>query len=128
LDYANQCTLEYIRNALFCWIDVFKIDGIRLDNTLGIYRVGLSAAASLSTSPGQHGFVRPVYRCKARGWISLAMRLPFPSMDGCTTRSVRIGGRFITEGIDARAKKALTPFLHSFMLAYWRQVAAVSAQ
>ncbi len=38
LDYANQCTLEYIRDALFYWIDVFKIDGIRLDNTLGMYR------------------------------------------------------------------------------------------
>ena len=38
LDYANQCTLEYIRDALFYWIDVFKIDGVRLDNTLGIYR------------------------------------------------------------------------------------------
>jgi len=38
LDYANQCTLEYIRDAIFYWIDVFKIDGVRLDNTLGIYR------------------------------------------------------------------------------------------
>ena len=28
LDYANQCSLEYIRDALFFWIDVFKIDGI----------------------------------------------------------------------------------------------------
>jgi pullulanase len=38
LDYANQCTLEYIRDACIYWIDVFKIDGIRFDNTLGIYQ------------------------------------------------------------------------------------------
>jgi pullulanase len=40
LDYGNRCTLEYIRDALFYWIDVFKIDGVRLDNTLGMYRAG----------------------------------------------------------------------------------------
>jgi pullulanase/glycogen debranching enzyme len=38
LDYANQCTLEYIRDACFYWIDTFRIDGIRLDNTLGYYK------------------------------------------------------------------------------------------
>jgi pullulanase len=40
LDYANQCTLEYIRDACFYWIDVFKIDGIRFDNTAGMYHSG----------------------------------------------------------------------------------------
>src|SRR5262249_54079461 len=40
LDYANQCTLEYIRDACIYWIDKFQIDGIRLDNTLGIYQAG----------------------------------------------------------------------------------------
>jgi glycosidase len=40
LDYANRCTLEYIRDACFYWIDEFRIDGIRLDNTLGLYRPG----------------------------------------------------------------------------------------
>ncbi|HEX8499767.1 MAG TPA: alpha-amylase family glycosyl hydrolase [Pyrinomonadaceae bacterium] len=40
LDYANQCTLEYIRDACAYWIDTFKLDGIRLDNTLGMYRPG----------------------------------------------------------------------------------------
>lgn len=40
LDYANRCTLEYIRDACIYWIDQFQIDGIRLDNTLGIYRSG----------------------------------------------------------------------------------------
>ena len=38
LDYANQCTLEYIRDACIYWIDKFQIDGIRLDNTLGFYK------------------------------------------------------------------------------------------
>jgi pullulanase len=40
LDYANQCTLEYVRDACFYWMDTFKIDGIRFDNTLGFYRPG----------------------------------------------------------------------------------------
>ncbi|HEX8459204.1 MAG TPA: alpha-amylase family glycosyl hydrolase [Pyrinomonadaceae bacterium] len=40
LDYANQCTLEYIRDACIYWIDTLKIDGIRFDNTLGMYRPG----------------------------------------------------------------------------------------
>lgn len=38
LDYANQCTLEYMRDACFYWIDVFQIDGIRFDNTVGMYK------------------------------------------------------------------------------------------
>lgn len=38
LDFANQCTLEYIRDACIYWIEKFKIDGIRLDNTLGYYK------------------------------------------------------------------------------------------
>jgi pullulanase len=40
LDYANTCTLEYIRDACIYWVEEFKIDGFRLDNTLGIYRAG----------------------------------------------------------------------------------------
>lgn len=40
LDYANRCTLEYIRDACVYWIDNFKLDGIRFDNTLGLYRPG----------------------------------------------------------------------------------------
>lgn len=38
LDYENQCTFEYIRDACFYWMDKFQIDGIRLDNTLGLYK------------------------------------------------------------------------------------------
>ncbi len=37
LDYDNQCTFEYIRDALIYWIDEFGIDGLRFDNTLGLY-------------------------------------------------------------------------------------------
>jgi pullulanase len=40
LDYANRCTLEYIRDACIYWIDQFRIDGIRFDNAAGLYRVG----------------------------------------------------------------------------------------
>ena len=38
LDYENQCTLEYMRDACFYWIDAFHVDGIRFDNTLGLYK------------------------------------------------------------------------------------------
>jgi pullulanase len=38
LDYANRCTLEYIRDACFYWIEKFKVDGIRFDNTEGFYK------------------------------------------------------------------------------------------
>jgi glycosidase len=37
LDYANGCTLEFILDVCKYWIDVFKIDGIRFDNTKGFY-------------------------------------------------------------------------------------------
>ncbi len=40
LDYTNQCTLEYIRDACMYWMDTFQIDGIRFDNTAGMYRAG----------------------------------------------------------------------------------------
>jgi glycosidase len=40
LDYNNRCTLEYIRDACIYWIEEFRIDGIRFDNTQGIYRPG----------------------------------------------------------------------------------------
>jgi glycosidase len=38
LDYANDCTLQFILDACKYWIDEFQIDGIRLDNTLGFYK------------------------------------------------------------------------------------------
>ena len=37
LDYANGCTLDYIADVCRYWIDVFAIDGIRFDYTLGFY-------------------------------------------------------------------------------------------
>jgi pullulanase len=38
LDYENQCTLEFIVDACKYWIDTFQIDGIRFDNTTGLYK------------------------------------------------------------------------------------------
>jgi pullulanase/glycogen debranching enzyme len=38
LDYANRCTLEYIRDACIYWMEKFKIDGFRFDNTEGFYK------------------------------------------------------------------------------------------
>lgn len=37
LDYANGCVLDYITDVCRYWIDVFCIDGIRFDYTLGFY-------------------------------------------------------------------------------------------
>ncbi|MFN6474433.1 MAG: alpha-amylase family glycosyl hydrolase [Nostoc sp. SerVER01] len=37
LDYNNGCTQEFIRDVCFYWIDKFKIDGIRFDNTTNFY-------------------------------------------------------------------------------------------
>ena len=58
LDYHNQCTLEYIRDACFYWMDTFKIDGIRFDNTLGFYR------------PGDRGRGLPKLLSELRGYLS----------------------------------------------------------
>ncbi len=41
LDYYNGCTQEFIRDVCFYWMDEFKIDGIRLDNTLNFYIPGV---------------------------------------------------------------------------------------
>jgi glycosidase len=38
LDYNNPCTLQFILDVCKYWIDEFKIDGIRFDNTKGFYR------------------------------------------------------------------------------------------
>jgi 1,4-alpha-glucan branching enzyme len=37
LDYNNNCTQEFIRDVCFYWIDTFKIDGIRFDNTTNFF-------------------------------------------------------------------------------------------
>lgn len=37
LDYHNACTQQFIRDVCLHWIDEFKIDGIRLDNTTNFY-------------------------------------------------------------------------------------------
>jgi pullulanase len=35
LDYHNGCVQEFIRDVCVYWLDVFKVDGIRFDYTLG---------------------------------------------------------------------------------------------
>lgn len=37
LDYYNYCTRAFIRDVCLYWIDEFKIDGIRFDNTVNFY-------------------------------------------------------------------------------------------
>jgi pullulanase len=40
LDYDNQCTQEFIRDVCIYWLDVYEIDGIRFDYSLGFYLEG----------------------------------------------------------------------------------------
>ncbi|MBF0554141.1 MAG: alpha amylase C-terminal domain-containing protein [Nitrospirae bacterium] len=40
LDYHNDCTQEFIRDVCCYWMDEFKIDGIRFDNTTNYYISG----------------------------------------------------------------------------------------
>jgi len=40
LDFHKQCTQEFIRNVCLYWMDVFKIDGIRFDNTVNYHSSG----------------------------------------------------------------------------------------
>jgi pullulanase/glycogen debranching enzyme len=40
LDFNNACTQEFIRDVCLYWIDVFKIDGIRFDNTVNYHCAG----------------------------------------------------------------------------------------
>jgi len=37
LDYHNGCTQQFIRDVCVYWMDEFKIDGIRFDNTVNFY-------------------------------------------------------------------------------------------
>jgi pullulanase/glycogen debranching enzyme len=37
LDFHNGCTREFIRDVCFYWIDEFRIDGIRFDNTTNFF-------------------------------------------------------------------------------------------
>ncbi len=40
LNFNNDCTNEFIQDACFYWMDIFGIDGIRLDNTVNYYVPG----------------------------------------------------------------------------------------
>lgn len=37
LDFNNLCTRQFIRDVCLYWIDTFKIDGLRFDNTVNFY-------------------------------------------------------------------------------------------
>ena len=37
LDFNRECTRQFIRDVCFYWIDTFRIDGIRFDNTVNFY-------------------------------------------------------------------------------------------
>ncbi len=40
LNFNNECTQNFIRDVCLYWIDTFKIDGIRFDNTTNYHRDG----------------------------------------------------------------------------------------
>lgn len=40
LNFYNECTNQFIRDVCLYWIDTFKIDGIRFDNTVNFYIAG----------------------------------------------------------------------------------------
>lgn len=40
LNFNNRCTQEFIRDVCLYWIETFKIDGIRFDNTVNFYIKG----------------------------------------------------------------------------------------
>jgi 1,4-alpha-glucan branching enzyme len=40
LNFNNKCTQEFIRDVCLYWIETFKIDGIRFDNTVNFYETG----------------------------------------------------------------------------------------
>lgn len=40
LDYHNGCTQEFVRDVCYYWMDEFRIDGIRFDNTVNYYIKG----------------------------------------------------------------------------------------
>lgn len=65
LDYANRCTLEFMRDVCTYWIDEFEIDGIRFDNTLGMYK------------PDDRGHGLPKLLAELRGHLSETKRRNF---------------------------------------------------
>ncbi len=40
LNFNNRCTQEFIRDVCLYWIEIFKIDGIRFDNTVNFHIKG----------------------------------------------------------------------------------------
>ena len=64
LDYYNYCTRAFIRDVCLYWIDDFKIDGIRFDNTVNFFMEGdrwglpdlLESIRKFVADQGQHNF------------------------------------------------------------------------
>ena len=64
LDFNNQCTQEFIWDVCHYWMDKFKIDGIRFDNTVNFYNKGdnrglpelLKDIASYMANAGEQNF------------------------------------------------------------------------
>jgi pullulanase len=46
LDFNNTCTQEFIRDVCLYWIETFKIDGIRFDNTVNFHVSGKTKGLS----------------------------------------------------------------------------------
>jgi len=66
LDYANNCTAEFIVDACKYWIDQYKIDGIRFDYALGYFDphdpgVGIARVVhdvqTYTSGAGKNGFI-----------------------------------------------------------------------
>jgi pullulanase len=51
LNFNETCTQEFIRDVCLYWIDTFKIDGIRFDNTKGFYKIGNNGRPELKGIP-----------------------------------------------------------------------------
>ena len=66
LDYHNRCLLDYITDVCRYWIEVFCIDGIRFDYTLGFY------------DPSQPGLGLPPLLARLRQHLDQLGRPDFP--------------------------------------------------
>jgi len=66
LDYHNRCLLDYVVDVCRYWIDVFCIDGIRFDYTLGFY------------DPAQPGLGLPPLLARLRAHLAQQGRPDFP--------------------------------------------------
>jgi pullulanase/glycogen debranching enzyme len=66
LDYHNRCLFDYVADVCRYWIDVFRIDGIRFDYTLGFY------------DPAQPNLGLPPLLARLRQYLDQQERADFP--------------------------------------------------